>query len=379
MHVLVARSRRMGSIGSYVVGSTLFSTLLAGGHVQAQAPGPAPQGSHVTLWGLVDGGYYRRKLAGEPSSSGLDGGLMTVSRWGLRGSEDLGGGLSANFELTSHFRTGSGETGRHAVESASGRQWTQASWVGLRGGFGQVRLGRIPTHSFVNGIRFSALGNSTTLGPYLMHAYSGGQPMISPNSGADGVWNNVISYNTPTLRGFTATFMATPRKNGSEGKRMEGTVSYGMRGRGFSAALGHIRVDDASYIMPRTPTDPQGVPYVIQAQRTTNAHAAYDFGVTKLGAQFMKSRLRPQGLASIDLKTYSVGATVPQGTNRFVVSLAHTVRSQAGVERKKRSTLTAGYVYRLSKQTDLYGFAIADRATDLSSGVGYAAGMQHRF
>jgi predicted porin len=54
-------------------------------------------------------------------------------------------------------------------------------------------------------------------------------------------------------------------------------------------------------------------------------------------------------------------------------------REQAGVKDKQRNTLSMGYVYSLSKRSDLYGVVVADRVTDLESGTGAAAGFRHRF
>jgi len=238
-------------------------------------------------------------------------------------------------------------------------------------------MGRIPSMSFVNGVRFSPWNRSTALGTFLMHSYTGGQPMLSPHSGADGIWNGVLAYTSPVLAGWVGTLHLRPRSQSPEGRRAEASAVY--TGQRFRMALGHVNVRRAGYAMPRTPTDGQGEPYVIRTLRSTSAHADYDFGFSKLMVQLSQSRLSPAGLAGIRLRILSVGATVPYGVGRFVLSAAHTGRRQNGVANKTRSTLTAGYIHAMSKRTDLYAFSIADRATGLDSGVGWGVGIHHQF
>jgi len=110
------------------------------------------QGASVTLYGTADAGFYSRQLAGETRTSRVDGGMMSTSRWGLRGIEDLGGGMSAFFDLSSHFQLDTGEYGRNPGDGAAGRFFTRTSFVGLRGSFGQLRVtggaGPIPRMPF---------------------------------------------------------------------------------------------------------------------------------------------------------------------------------------------------------------------------------------
>lgn len=99
--------------------------------------------SSVTLYGLLDVGvdYASNQRASTGGSGGrslsLQSGNVNASRWGLRGSEDLGGGLSAIFTLENGFNIGSGQSSNGNDEF--GRQ----AFVGLRSArFGQVTLGR---------------------------------------------------------------------------------------------------------------------------------------------------------------------------------------------------------------------------------------------
>jgi predicted porin len=114
-----------------VLGLTALVT--AGAQAQATAP------TSVTLYGLVDTGVEHITNVGPTGSGvtrmpGLSGSLP--SRWGLRGNEDLGGGLRAVFNLEAGI---SPDTG---VSNQGGRLFGRTALVGLSGGWGTVSLGR---------------------------------------------------------------------------------------------------------------------------------------------------------------------------------------------------------------------------------------------
>lgn len=356
----------------------LASLALIGAAPQAfaQAPGGGSS-SQVSLYGVLDAGYYRRNLAGEATVSRVDSGLLSMPRWGMRGSEDLGGGLSAAFDIGGHFRMDTGEAGRHPGDTAAGRYFSLASWVGLRGGFGFVRLGRIPTGTYITTLQFSPFAESVNLGPFLMHTITGSQPMNAVNGSTDGIWSNSIAYTSPTFGGLSGSLQYVPSEASTEGRRMDVTVNY--RQQAFAAALNHRRVDRATITAPRAAAEPAGAPYVIQETQSTLASVSYDFNVVKVFGQYSSGTVQARGLPEIGLDTLGLSAQVPVGAGRIVASWARTKREQAGVSDRVRSTLSAGYIHSLSKRTDLYGVAIADRATNLRSGTGLALGIRHSF
>ncbi|OAI73298.1 membrane protein [Ralstonia solanacearum] len=123
--------------------------------VLALASGAAGAQS-VTLYGLVDTGI---EYVSHANSSG--NGLVRIpsvtgtlpSRWGLRGAEDLGGGVKAVFTLESGFNTDTGTAGQ------GGRLFGRQAWVGLAGSYGTLTLGRQYSMSFLS------LGDADLLGP----------------------------------------------------------------------------------------------------------------------------------------------------------------------------------------------------------------------
>lgn len=102
------------------------------------ASGAAMAQSSVTLFGIVDTGVsYVDNASGSDAKYGVHSSGNATSRLGLRGTEDLGGGLKAGFWLEGEIF---GDNG-----NASGFDFKRESTVRLSGNFGEVRLGRETT------------------------------------------------------------------------------------------------------------------------------------------------------------------------------------------------------------------------------------------
>src|SRR4249920_604342 len=101
--------------------------------------GTAAQAQSVTVYGLLDSGIEYLDKVGATSKSltrmpGLSGSVP--SRLGFRGSEDLGGGLKADFTLEMGLGVDSG------TFNQGGRGFGRQAWIGLSGPWGAVQLGR---------------------------------------------------------------------------------------------------------------------------------------------------------------------------------------------------------------------------------------------
>jgi predicted porin len=94
--------------------------------------------SYVTLYGVMDASVESVKGAHTVTRVSSDN--LSSSRIGVKGSEDLGGGTKANFNLESAVKSDTGANG-----GGSTRFWDRAAWVSLAGGFGELRLGRTDT------------------------------------------------------------------------------------------------------------------------------------------------------------------------------------------------------------------------------------------
>lgn len=151
--------------------------------------GGAMAQSNVTLYGRIDASLGSTKFNGV-STTQLYSGNLSASRWGMRGSEDLGGGLKAIFQL---------ETGINADEGTGPSGFSRQSWVGLSGGFGTVRMGKADSiYKDIND-----LGNTYNISPDSLfnsaaEAYRAGLATFVNRP------NNQIRYDSPDFGGFTA-------------------------------------------------------------------------------------------------------------------------------------------------------------------------------
>ncbi|MBT9594888.1 MAG: porin [Vitreoscilla sp.] len=361
---------------------TAIVALLATAYSQAQ--------SNATVYGVIDVAVAQRQLAGQVAVRNVDSGLMETSHIGFRGSEDLGGGLRANVDLSSFIRPDTGEATRGIPGEAF---WSRAAWVGLSGGWGSLRLGRISTQNFIHTMRFNPFGPAAGLNPTFLHTYIGSpaQPMTTGSGATDSAWNNSLAYGSPNLSGFTLSLQAAPSEGGTAGRRLGASVVYGAPGQPLSAGLSYDRSEHATLVFPMAiPTLPGAVPPFTGTDFATwQLGAAWDFGAAKLYGQVADtqidgSRAGPPPLAkTIGLRTWQLGVSVPLGTGALLVSAARTERalnfSGLGAEDQTRTTVVVGYDHNLSKRTDLYAVAMSDRATRLDTGTTAAIGVRHRF
>src|SRR4051812_6589165 len=176
-------------------------SLLAG--LIATTCGGASAQSSVELMGLVDGFVGGIRMAGDPGRRAVvDSGGMTTSWWGMKGSEDLGGGLKANFLLTSFMRADSGAAGRFGGDPYFSRDAS----VGISGSFGSFNLGRGLAPNFLPTIIFNPFGDSFTFAPLVLHA---NVPLFNPTNWqpttpSDTGWSNELVYTTPNFGGLSA-------------------------------------------------------------------------------------------------------------------------------------------------------------------------------
>jgi predicted porin len=120
--------------------------------------GQAQAQSSITLYGVLDEfvGYQSTKVGGKSTSLYVLGnnGELT-SRWGLRGTEDLGGGYRTTFDLENGFDPGTGK------QQNAYRFFDRQAWVGVAAPYGELRLGRQNTPMFAWSGNLDAFGAAT--------------------------------------------------------------------------------------------------------------------------------------------------------------------------------------------------------------------------
>jgi len=154
---------------------------------------------NVSVYGTLDIGYQRADNGSDSYLRSVNGAIAT-SRLGFRGSEDLGGGLKANFMIQGQLPMATSITTTTDARTANTSAFSinEETWVGLSGGFGEIRVGRTDVTSAESiDTTVSQMGNlaqSTTFAP----AAGGTTGELGGNS------PNVIRYITPNISGFTA-------------------------------------------------------------------------------------------------------------------------------------------------------------------------------
>ncbi|KVC63979.1 porin [Burkholderia stagnalis] len=147
------------------------------------------QGS-VTLYGLVDAGIDYTSNVGGRSAWQMASGFAQGSRWGLKGTEDLGGGYSALFQIENGFNVNSGTLAQ------GGRAFGRQAYVGLAGErFGTLTLGR-QYDSVVD-----YLAPTTANGSWGVYPFS--HPLDNDNTGNTFRVNNTVKYASPDFAGFS--------------------------------------------------------------------------------------------------------------------------------------------------------------------------------
>jgi hypothetical protein len=201
-------------------------TLLAVAVLGAFA-GTAAAQSSVTLYGVADANVERIK--GATSLTRISSGGVQGSRWGLRGTEDLGGGLKAVFQLESGFNIDTGTSGQ------GGALFGRQAYVGLAGSFGAVRLGR----------QYSPMDDVAGMVGTKTHDVLSVVPIIG--NGDYNRVNNAVTYLTPNFGGFTAQVqysLGAENQNTNTSKDFQKQYSmHAMYSGGpFSAGLSVMRV-----------------------------------------------------------------------------------------------------------------------------------------
>lgn len=319
----------------------------------------------VQFTGVVDAYAGSMKMAGDASrQSVVNSGGLTTSWFGFKGSEDLGGGLKANFALTSFIRADTGTQGRFANDTFFSRDAN----VSLSGNFGTVLLGRWMAPNFLPSVVGNPLGDSFTFSPLILHMnvplFNGtGWAATTPS---DTGWSNQIVYSTPKFGGFQANFQYQfGEQPGDNGKKNIGANFFYFGGP--LTLTGFYERDQISN--PAVPNK-----YLGTTKTDWMLLSAYDFGVVK---PFLSYGQVKADNSDNKAKTLQLGASIPAGpAGKVLVEWVKTELSQTKVE---RTTATLGYDYNLSKRTDVYAMYMNDRITAKTTGNSFGVGIRHRF
>jgi predicted porin len=307
--------------------------------------GAASAQSSVTLSGAIDLGVVRSNGQWSLATAGSSRTNFTLS-----GTEDLGGGMRAFFLANHRFSAASGQINAPQATGGNATFWRQA-WVGLGGGFGDVRLGKMlmPLQDF-NG-NYDPFGTDT-----VGSTHTGG---LNATIRA----TNTIYYRSPSLGGLQLHAGIAAAENQISGECSACAPLNAERPIGFGVvySAGPLRLAVA---YDRNTAD----------QKTTGLYAGFNAGFADMLFQYEKGdRNLAQG--GDDLGRWSIGAKVPMGQS--VVKVGYTKWSD-----EETSKFGLGLDYNLSKRTQLYtnvGKLSGDGQTALAKKARFDAGIFHRF
>ncbi|ARP88712.1 porin [Bordetella genomosp. 9] len=335
----------------------------------------------VTLYGIADASVRYLSTGdggqGEGSRVSMENGAVTNSRWGLRGTEDLGNGNTAFFRLESGFNLQNGN------ESDSGRLFNRHAYVGLDGGeVGAISLGRQDTPLFtILGDTFDPL----TVGNYAQNSWL-------PVAMSRGRSSDAVRYRNNKLGGFDVILsyaFGDSFEDHKLGQQYAGTLTY---------TTGPLTVG-GGYQLTRSETNSD------YSQRVWNLNAAYRlFDNTRLFVGYFNGRDETgfvnavmgnpngptNGLERKDNGYYAGVTWQPMGTQWTLTGAAYFDTSKNLMEegdKGKRYALVALAEYALSKRTQLYGTVDYNKVYDAasaeisghSSQLGVATGIRHIF
>jgi predicted porin len=357
------------------------------------AAGTASAQSSVTLFGIVDAtiAYGTADGAGGSSKWQLTNSGYNSSRLGFRGTEDLGGGLSASFWLEAGLNNDDGQgaasnsnnqavgafnpgTGANppARAGTQGLTFNRRSTVSLAGTWGEVRLGRDYTPQF---------WNLTVFDPFGTNGVGTTMTLVSGITGVTAVRaSNTIGYFLPqNLGGFYGQVQYYMGENVQNGATTEDDGTGGGFRLGWANGPFNVAVAMSA-------TD-----YFSGRVKQNNIGGQWDFGMAKVMAHYVWDEV-----GNRDADGWLIGGLFPIGAGEIRAAYStYEADGVAGGSSPQTDKFALGYVHNLSKRTALYttfawvknkgGAATALNGSTFGAGVtnedsqGWDLGIRHTF
>jgi predicted porin len=314
--------------------------------ISVLAAGTALAQNSVTIYGRLNLSAEQQKNV---NAVGTQSVLQnSASRIGFKGTESLGGGLKAGFQIEHGF---SPDTG-----AAAGSFWGRQSEVNLTGGFGMIRLGNFTSEAYFATADYISMHNHDTgTSEDKLYAYLGRN-------------TNKIAYRTPEfVKGLTVE-TAVSLGEGAAGQKRAYDVAANWNLGALQLGAGYQKNGDAKQYAVR---------------------ALYEMGPVVLGAYYQDDT-NGFGANLGNRKTYRVSGAYNVGSSEFHVNYGGA-DDYSRVANSDATQWTVGYNYNLSKRTKVYAFY---STVDNSRGFSYfgasnasgaldpkivAAGVRHNF
>jgi len=340
---------------AYLVSAAAFSSLAA----------PAFAQSSVTLYGLIDAGLaYVNNASGESTLFKFSSGNTYGSRWGLKGSEDLGGGLKTVFQLENGFNVGTGTLGQGS------REFGRKAIVGLSDdSYGSVTVGR----------QYDPIVD--VVQPLTEDNYFGGT-FATPGD-ADNYDNSVrvsnsIKYVSPLINGLQGELLVgVGGVAGSEsnGQTLGAGISY-TQGP-LALAAGYYRADGGTTTSNGVRTFTSSSDSIFNTAinngfetaktvQIARAGGTYRFGSALVGVSYSNVAYKPDALSNFSQTAkLNVGAAFFNYhlTPALLAGIGYNYTKASGAADADYNQFNLGVDYALSKRTSLYALAGYQKAS----------------
>ena len=301
--------------------------------------------SSVVLFGALDAAVSRY------SQNGIHRTLMTTSgntssSFGVRGVEDLGGGMYAGFHLEAALRNdvGTGNGVSTAVNNAA-IVFRRRSYLSLGGAMGQLRLGRDYTPTFWTHTVFDPFG---TLG-------AGSGANVSQGGGTNGAAGDNPTTAARTNNGLSYLWGMGPNASSHIGTGVYAQVTYAFAenlstaaatNRYFGGRIGYA-AGPMNVALSTSRSNSAAAP--VFKYKNWGIGGSYDFGMAKAMAKF---GVNDSDLAGTKHTYWSLGGTIPVGAGYIPLSYGSIKVNNAASWKANQFAL--GYVHNLSKRTAAY-------------------------
>jgi predicted porin len=357
------------------IASGLILTLGAGtGAAQAQ--------TNVAIYGIVDAAFVGERGGSNNHVNKITSGAASASRIGFRGTETLGDGLSAFFTLEAGAKIDTGEI------DAAGTIFNRQAFVGLKGAFGSVAVGRqyTPYHTTLVSV-VDPFGTG----------YAGTSKNLFPDWGTNIRTSNTITYAAPRTRGFDLelAYSAGEQSDSSAGRQVGGAIGYANGPLTLRLAYNNKNASVAAA--------PGVTPVSRRPAHNTLLGANYNFGRATVHAGYgidkgensapLGNANNPYGgvrpTASTDGREVLLGLTVPVGAGKLMASIMH--KDDRTAFNQDAGSWGVGYLHALSKRTGVYaayahirnrngaGYTVANNTEPGTGHTGYNLGLRHTF
>ncbi|MES2582919.1 MAG: porin [Pseudomonadota bacterium] len=280
--------------------------------------------SGVTLYGRFNVGAQHLIYADTPTraSSSVTAITSDASLWGMRGTEDLGGGNRVYFKAESGIQLDTG------AQSSATQMFNRETFIGLSSPtLGSLQLGS----QWAPG-----LWQSLRADPFQRFGPGGQAYLLQVQRGYTLKYDSAVQYITPKFAGLSGRLYYVPSEGQATGEASAASLDYDNGRLYVGAYLDNNQVPAASVALTGSTV----------LSRTTSVAATYDFTSVKLYAQAQTNSVN--GLP--DVKGYLLGVSVPVGVGQIKASYLHKSAPKADA-----SVIGVGYAYPLSKRTSLFG------------------------